>query len=133
MASTLGTLTLGLIARIGGFTGPLDKAEAAARKSGKAIADSADVAALAWEALGQVAAGALAGLSVGAIFTAFIAETQAAEKEQAQLAAVLRSTGEAAGFSRDQLNNMADAMERPQLSQAEISIRRRRRFLLSPA
>lgn len=112
MASTLGTLTLDLIARIGGFTGPLDKAEAAARKSGKAIADSADVAALAWEALGQVAAGALAGLSVGAIFTAFIAETQAAEKEQSQLAAVLRSTGEAAGFSRDQLNNMADAMEK---------------------
>lgn len=112
MASTLGTLTLDLIARIGGFTGPMDKAEAAARKSGKAIAESADVAALAWEALGEVAAGALAGLSVGAIFTVFIAETQAAEKEQAQLAAVLRSTGEAAGFSRDQLNDMADAMEK---------------------
>lgn len=90
----------------------MDKAEAAARKSGKAIAESADVAALAWEALGEVAAGALAGLSVGAIFTAFIAETQAAEKEQAQLAAVLRSTGEAAGFSRDQLNDMAGAMEK---------------------
>lgn len=57
MASTLGTLTLDLIARIGGFTGPMDKAEAAARKSGKAIAESADVAALAWEALGEVAAG----------------------------------------------------------------------------
>lgn len=112
MASTLGTLTLDLIARIGGFTGPMDKAEAAARKSGKAIAESADVAALAWEALGEVAAGALSGLSVGAIFTVFIAETQAAEKEQAQLAAVLRSTGEAAGFSRDQLNDMADAMEK---------------------
>ncbi|WP_028698208.1 MULTISPECIES: phage tail tape measure protein [Pseudomonas putida group] len=112
MASTLGTLTLDLIARIGGFTGPMDKAEASARKSGKAIAESADVAALAWEALGEVVAGAVAGLSVGAIFTAFIAETQAAEKEQAQLAAVLRSTGEAAGFNRDQLNDMADAMEK---------------------
>ncbi|PMY71923.1 MULTISPECIES: phage tail tape measure protein [unclassified Pseudomonas] len=112
MASTLGTLTLDLIARIGGFTGPMDKAAAAARKSGKAIAESADVAALAWEALGQVAAGALAGLSVGAIFTAFIAETKAAEQEQAQLAAVLRSTGEAAGFSRSQLNDMAGALEK---------------------
>lgn len=112
MASTLGTLTLDLIARIGGFTGPMDKAEASARKSGKAIAESADVAALAWEALGEVVAGAVAGLSVGAIFTTFIAETQAAEKEQAQLAAVLRSTGEAAGFNRDQLNEMADAMEK---------------------
>lgn len=112
MASTLGTLTLDLIARIGGFTGPMDKAEASARKSGKAIAESADVAAVAWEALGEVIGGAIAGLSVGAIFTAFIAETQAAEKEQAQLAAVLRSTGAAAGFNRDQLNEMADAMEK---------------------
>ena len=112
MASTLGTLTLDLIARIGGFTGPMDKAEASARKSGKAIAESADVAALAWQTLGEVVAGAVAGLSVGAIFTAFIAETQAAEKEQAQLAAVLRSTGEAAGFNRAQLNDMADAMEK---------------------
>lgn len=112
MASTLGTLTLDLIARIGGFTGPMDKAEASARKSGKEIAESADVAALAWEALGEVVGGAIAGLSVGAIFTAFIAETQAAEKEQAQLAAVLRSTGAAAGFNRDQLNDMADAMEK---------------------
>lgn len=111
MASTLGTLTLDLIARIGGFTAPLDQASAAARKSAEDIADSADLAGVAWDALGEVFAGALAGLSVGAIFGTFIAETQQAEKEQAQLAAVLRSTGEAAGFSRDQLNEMADAMQ----------------------
>lgn len=112
MASSLGTLTLDLIARIGGFTGPLDKAEVAARKSGKGIADSANMASLAWSALGEVVAGAVAGFSVGAVLTSFITETRDAEKEQAQLAAVLKSTGESAGFSRDQLNEMADAMEK---------------------
>lgn len=112
MANSLGTLTLDLIARIGGFTGPLDKAEVAARKSGKGIADSANMASLAWSALGEVVAGAVAGFSVGAVLTSFIAETRDAEKEQAQLAAVLKSTGESAGFSRDQLNGMADAMEK---------------------
>lgn len=112
MANSLGTLTLDLIARIGGFTGPLDKAEASARKSGKGIAESANVASLAWTALGEVIAGAVAGFSAGAVFTSFITETRDAEKEQAQLAAVLKSTGEAAGFSRDQLNDMADAMEK---------------------
>lgn len=112
MANSLGTLTLDLIARIGGFTGPIDKAEAAARKSGKGIADSANMASLAWSALGEVVAGAVAGFSVGAVLTSFITETRDAEKEQAQLAAVLKSTGESAGFSRDQLNGMADAMEK---------------------
>ncbi|MDI3356982.1 phage tail tape measure protein [Pseudomonas sp. UYIF39] len=112
MANSLGTLTLDLIARIGGFTGPLDKAEVAARKSGKGIADSANMASLAWSALGEVVAGAVAGFSVGAVLTSFITETRDAEKEQAQLAAVLKSTGESAGFSRDQLNGMADAMEK---------------------
>jgi lambda family phage tail tape measure protein len=112
MANSLGTLTLDLIARIGGFTGPLDKAEIAARKSGKGIADSANMASLAWTALGEVVAGAVAGFSVGAVLTSFITETRDAEKEQAQLSAVLKSTGESAGFSRDQLNEMADAMEK---------------------
>jgi lambda family phage tail tape measure protein len=112
MANSLGTLTLDLIARIGGFTGPLDKAEVAARKSGKGIADAANMASLAWSALGEVVAGAVAGFSVGAVLTSFITETRDAEKEQAQLAAVLKSTGESAGFSRDQLNEMADAMEK---------------------
>lgn len=56
------------------------------------------------------AAGLAVSLTVGAVFSRFIAESKAAEKEQAQLAAVLRSTGEAAGWSQAQLNAMADAM-----------------------
>lgn len=93
MASSLGTLTLDLIARIGGFTAPLDKAEVAARKSGKGIAEAADMASVAWDSLKEVIAGALAGFSAGAVLTTFITNTIDAEKEQAQLAAVLKSTG----------------------------------------
>ena len=112
MASkSLGTLTLDLVAKIGGFTAPMDQAERKARKASAGIRDSANEASSAWGNLGAVAAGAFAGLSIAGLFTRFISETQAAEQEQAQLAAVLRSTGEAAGFNRDQLNAMADAME----------------------
>ncbi|TFF09667.1 phage tail tape measure protein [Pseudomonas sp. BCA14] len=112
MAGSLGTLTLDLIAKIGGFTGPMDQAGRAAKRSSKEIADSANEASLAWSALGEVAAGVVAGFSVATIFGRFISETKGAEREQAQLGAVLRSTGESAGFNRDQLNAMADAMQR---------------------
>ena len=58
----------------------------------------------------RAATAAMAALGVGASFTRFIANTQAAEREQAQLGAVLRSTGEAAGYSADQLNMMGDKL-----------------------
>ncbi|WP_399681625.1 phage tail length tape measure family protein [Xenophilus sp.] len=57
-----------------------------------------------------VMAGAFAGVSISSTITKFIQETINAEQEQAQLAAVLKSTGEAAGWSQQQLNDMADAM-----------------------
>lgn len=84
------------------FTRGMTKAEYQSKQSLDKVARNA-----------KVAAGALAGLSVAlgaAIFTTFIRETMQAEQEQAQLAAVLKSTGEAAGFSRQKLNDMADAM-----------------------
>lgn len=58
----------------------------------------------------KAATATMAAFGVGASFTRFIANTQKAEKEQAQLAAVLRSTGEAAGYSASQLNDMASRM-----------------------
>ncbi|NWA25514.1 phage tail tape measure protein [Pseudomonas gingeri] len=112
MSGSLGTLTLDLIAKIGGFTAPMDQASRNAKKNAKVIKDSADLASAAWKELGGIAAGAFAGLSVAGVFTRFITETRDAEKEQAQLSAVLKSTGESAGFSRDKLNEMADAMEK---------------------
>lgn len=112
MAGSLGTLTLDLIAKIGGFTGPMDQAGRAAKRSSKEMTDAANQAASAWSALGPIAAGAVAGFSVASIFGRFVTETKNAEREQAQLGAVLRSTGESAGFNRDQLNSMAGALEK---------------------
>ncbi|MFG8249767.1 phage tail length tape measure family protein [Pseudomonas aeruginosa] len=113
MASrSLGTLTLDLIAKVGGFVAGMEKAERTAKKGAKEIGSAADAASLAWRKLGKVAAGALSGITVGAVFGAVIRNTKQMEKEQAQLEAVLRSTGESAGFSREQLNEMASSMER---------------------
>ncbi|HHK4819384.1 TPA: phage tail length tape measure family protein [Pseudomonas aeruginosa] len=113
MASrSLGTLTLDLIAKVGGFVAGMEKAEHTAKKGAKEIGSAADAASLAWGKLGEVAAGALSGITVGAVFGAVIRNTKQMEKEQAQLEAVLRSTGESAGFSREQLNEMASSMER---------------------
>lgn len=53
--------------------------------------------------------GAFAGV---ASLQGFIRETIAAQQEQAQLAAVLKSTGQAAGWSQQQLNAMAEQMAR---------------------
>ncbi|MBL0918044.1 MAG: phage tail length tape measure family protein [Hydrogenophaga sp.] len=63
-----------------------------------------------FEGMGRVFTGALAGLSVAGLMSKFVRETINAQNEQAQLAAVLRSTGEAAGFSADELNRMAAEM-----------------------
>ncbi|HEK1251906.1 TPA: phage tail length tape measure family protein [Pseudomonas aeruginosa] len=113
MASrSLGTLTLDLIAKVGGFVAGMEKAERTAKKGAKEIGSAADAASLAWGKLGKVAAGALSGITVGAVFGAVIRNTKQMEKEQAQLEAVLRSTGESAGFSREKLNEMASSMER---------------------
>lgn len=110
MAGSLGTLTLDLIARIGGFTAPLTAAEEAAKRAADAIRDSAGEAGSAWGGLGEIVAGAAAAFSIGAVFNKFIQNTIDAENEQAQLNAVLRATGNSAGYTADQLNDMASAM-----------------------
>ncbi len=84
----------------------LRKAQAAQEKA----VDSANK----WSAAANGIGGALgkiaASLAGGAFFAKFVAETINAENEQAQLAAVLRSTGEAAGWTQQRLNEMAEAM-----------------------
>ena len=57
-----------------------------------------------------VVTAALAGVSIGSAFRSFIQNTIDAQNEQAQLAAVLQSTGNAAGYSQQKLNEMAEAM-----------------------
>jgi len=65
-----------------------------------------------WGIAASAIGGALSGISVGLVFSKFITETVNAQNEQAQLAAVVKSTGQAAGYSVKQLNDMADAMEK---------------------
>lgn len=62
-AASLGRLTLDLVAKIGNFIEPMTKAERQAQKSGKGIADSFNVAALAATAFGA----AVAGMSIGGL------------------------------------------------------------------
>lgn len=107
---SLGTLTLDLIAKIGGFTGPMDRAARNAEKNAKQMERAAKRAREQWALYGKVALGAITAIA-GVGLTRFIRETKEAEQRQAQLAAVLRSTGEAAGFSRGTLNEMARTME----------------------
>lgn len=54
--------------------------------------------------------GFVASLAIAATIRKIVDETRKAEQEQAQLAAVLKSTGESAGWSAEQLNKMAEAM-----------------------
>jgi lambda family phage tail tape measure protein len=114
MASkSLGTLTLDLIAKIGGYTQGLSEAERQTARQTKQMAKHVKEMDKIFSEVGK-------GLAVGAT-TAFALATAAlykvgkesiqAQKEQGQLAAVLKSTGSAAGFSQNQLNDMAGALE----------------------
>lgn len=111
MASrSLGTLSLDLVARVGGFTAGLSQAEREADKRSKAISKRARDIEKAWGDVGKTIAAGFAGITIGAVFGKFIQESRDAQNEQAQLAAVLRSTGEAAGYTQGKLNDMASAM-----------------------
>jgi hypothetical protein len=96
--ATAGSITVDLLMKTGSFTTDSKRAE-------KSLDDLSKKAKIAGAAIATM------GVAVGAaVFTTFIQETIQAEKEQAQLAAVLKSTGQAAGYSRQQLNDMASAM-----------------------
>ena len=107
MASrSLGTLTVDLVTKIGGFTSGLTKAERELAKSSKEMeARARKIGASIGTAL-TVGFTALAGATA-----LIIKNTIDASREQAQLEAVLKSTGGAAGLSQQQLNGMADALQ----------------------
>ena len=62
-ATSLGRLTLDLVARIGNFTGPMSQAERQAKSSSNSIANSFSIASIAVTALGT----AVAGVSLGSM------------------------------------------------------------------
>jgi len=104
---SLYTLTVDLLAKTGSFQTDMGKAARDADKAMKQI--EARVNRMASSVMGSFG-GLAVGLSAGAVFATFIRNTIDAQKEQAQLEAVLRSTGEAAGFNSLQLNKMADML-----------------------
>lgn len=111
MASrSLGLLTLDLVARIGGFEKGMDqasrKSDETAKRARKAAKETAD----AWSGVGKAITAGFAGITIGATIAKFAKESREAQDEQAQLAAVLKSTGEAAGYSQGKLNEMAESM-----------------------
>lgn len=115
MARQLGTLTLDLVAKIGGFTQGMNEAERVADRKSREIAKKQKQRAKeveeAWRSISNAVAGAFAGYSLSSAIQKVAQETRNFQNEQAQLAAVLKSTGNAAGFTQKQLNDMAASME----------------------
>lgn len=111
--AALGSLVVKLALEYAQFTGGLDKSEQAALSSAKKVQDAVDGMVSSVRSRLADTAAMVAG-SVVAAFSLrnFIAETTQAEQEQAQLSAVLKSTGQSAGYSRDQLNDMASALSK---------------------
>lgn len=84
MANTLGTLTLDLIARIGGFTGPLDKASASAKKNADKIKKENEALVKSFANFGTAAGAAVA--AVPAILAGLVTHTASTAKEITKLA-----------------------------------------------
>lgn len=115
MARQLGTLTIDLIAKIGGFAAGMTKAELVAdqksREMERKMKERSEAVEKAWTGIGAVISAGIAGITVGSVFSKVLTESRAAEQEQALLAAALKVTGNQAGYSQGRLNEMASAME----------------------
>ncbi|WP_286938883.1 phage tail length tape measure family protein [Achromobacter sp. UBA4530] len=109
--ATAGSIVVDLLMRTGSFETDTDRATKKAQKQFKDMERQAkETADAISRSIGGVLSGALFGVGLGSIFSKFITETRNSQDEQAQLAAVLRSTGEAAGWTQTQLNQMAGSL-----------------------
>lgn len=108
-SKSLGTLTLDLIAKIDGWASGMDKADRATADFQRKTAKRRREIEASFKGMGAGIAAGFATIGGGALLMRFIEETKQAQAEQAQLAAVLQSTGNAAGYSQQRLNEMADA------------------------
>lgn len=107
---SLGVLSLDLIMKIGGFTQGATQAERQASRTARELSKRKKEIEREWSTLGTAIAAGFAGITIGATFVKFIQESKDAQAEQAQLAAVLASTRQAAGYTAAELNEMAGAM-----------------------
>lgn len=111
MASrALGTLTLDLLVKLGAFQEGMDKASRIADQNSKKIQQAMAETEAKADQFANSLKSAFAVVGVGASINNFITQTSNAQNDQAQLAAVLKSTGEAAGWTQQQLNKMAKEM-----------------------
>ncbi len=114
--SALGSLVVKLALEYAQFTQGLNKSEQEALKHAKNVQDAYDGMAKGIKSTASSIGAAIAGVvSVAGLVSVMKRvrdETIAAEQEQAQLAAALKSTGNAAGFSQEQLNDMAASMSK---------------------
>ncbi len=109
--ATAGSIVVDLLLRTGSFETDAQRASKISEKRFKEIEKQAKATATeVSSAFAGLLSGALLGVGVGTIFNKFIEETKNAQSEQAQLAAVLKSTGNAAGFTAAELNKMASGM-----------------------
>lgn len=107
MSGKAGSIVVELLALTGSFETDTNRATKNAERRFKEMQKTASAAG---DRMKNAFVGVFAGLSAGAVLTKFTQESIAAQNEQAQLAAALRSTGEAAGFGIDRLNAMAEGM-----------------------
>ncbi|MGY6273456.1 phage tail length tape measure family protein [Achromobacter denitrificans] len=109
--ATAGSIVVDLLMKTGSFETDAQRASKTAEKRFKEIEKQAkDTATNVSNAFAGLLSGALLGVGFGTAFGKFIEETKNAQSEQAQLAAVLKSTGNAAGFTAAELNKMASGM-----------------------
>lgn len=109
--ATAGSIVVDLLMKTGSFETDAQRASKTAEKRFKEIEKQAkETASSVSSAFAGLLSGALLGVGFGTVFGKFIEETKSAQSEQAQLAAVLKSTGNAAGFTAAELNKMASGM-----------------------
>ncbi|WP_241135410.1 phage tail length tape measure family protein [Achromobacter xylosoxidans] len=109
--ATAGSIVVDLLMNTGSFETDAQRASKTAEKRFKEIEKQAkETATSVSSAFAGLLSGALLGVGFGTVFGKFIEETKNAQNEQAQLAAVLKSTGNAAGFTAAELNKMASGM-----------------------
>ena len=106
MAKSLGTLTLDLVAKVGGFVNGMDKAARESDKWRKKVKKNLDDTGKAIKDFGKVAA---AGFAVFSAIT--IKNTMEQERVTKQLEATLKSTGGSAGYASQELLDMASALQ----------------------
>lgn len=102
-------LFIDLLMRTGSFETDTARASRTAQRRAKEIERAFNDAG---NRVKRAFAGMLGGVGIASLMRTFAQETTKAQNEQAQLAAVIESTGQAAGYSVEQLNKMADEMAR---------------------